>query len=51
VTYGLVDGVGLINSSRGIIFAGEDNGEQFADTAGVAAKRLKQQLNQFRDTT
>ncbi|ERG95352.1 orotidine-5'-phosphate decarboxylase [Haloquadratum walsbyi] len=49
VTHGLIDDVGLINSSRGIIFAGEDNGQMFAEAAGVAAKRLKKQLNQFRD--
>lgn len=46
VEFGLAGGVGLINSSRGIIFAGE--GEGFADAAGQAAKRLKRQLNQFR---
>ncbi len=41
------DGVGLVNSSRGIIFAGE--GEQFAAAAGQSAKRLKHRLNQYRD--
>ncbi len=46
VEFGLADGVGLINSSRGIIFAGE--GEQFARAAGEAAKRLKRQLNRYR---
>lgn len=46
VEFGLAGGVGLINSSRGIIFAGEGDG--FADAAGQAAKRLKRQLNQFR---
>lgn len=46
VEYGLVDSTGLVNSSRGIIFAGE--GEEFAHAAGEAAKRLKQQLNQYR---
>jgi len=52
VTYGLADGVGLVNSSRGIIFAGEDapgddEGAYFG-AAGQAAKRLKKRLNQFR---
>lgn len=46
VEYGLADGIGLVNSSRGIIFASE--GEEFARAAGEAAKRLKQQLNQYR---
>lgn len=46
VEFGLADGVGLINSSRGIIFAGEDDG--FADAASQAAKQLKRRLNQFR---
>jgi orotidine-5'-phosphate decarboxylase len=46
VEYGLADGVGLVNSSRGIIFAGE--GERFDRAAGEAAKRLKRRLNQFR---
>jgi orotidine-5'-phosphate decarboxylase len=48
VEHGLADGVGLVNSSRGIIFAGENRGEEFAKAAGVAAKRLKKQLNEFR---
>jgi len=52
VEHGLADGVGLVNSSRGIIFAGEDapsddEGAYFG-AAGQAAKRLKQRLNQFR---
>jgi orotidine-5'-phosphate decarboxylase len=50
VEYGLADrngtGVGLVNSSRGIIFAGE--GENFDGAAGAAAKRLKKRLNQYR---
>jgi orotidine-5'-phosphate decarboxylase len=46
VEYGLVGGVGLVNSSRGIIFAGE--GEEFARAAGEAAKRLKRRLNEYR---
>jgi len=52
VAYGLADGVGLVNSSRGIIFAGEnapsaDEGAYFG-AAGQAAKRLKRRLNQYR---
>ncbi|WP_256297049.1 orotidine-5'-phosphate decarboxylase [Haloarchaeobius salinus] len=42
--------VGLVNSSRGIIFAGENargEGEFFA-AAGDAARRLKRRLNQYR---
>ncbi len=46
VEYGLVDDTGLVNSSRGIIFAGE--GEEFARAAGAAAKRLKRRLNEYR---
>jgi len=48
VEYGLADGVGLVNSSRGIIFAGEGTGEEFARAAGEAAKRLKRRLNEYR---
>ncbi len=49
VEYGLADGVGLVNSSRGIIFAGENatTGDYF-DAAGAAAKRLKEGLNRYR---
>ncbi|MFC7046594.1 orotidine-5'-phosphate decarboxylase [Halobacteriaceae archaeon GCM10025711] len=47
VEHGLADGVGLVNSSRGIIFAGEDSAD-FAGAAGEAAKRLKRRLNQYR---
>ncbi len=48
VEHGLrADGVGLVNSSRGIIFAGE--GEGFDVAAGQSAKRLKNRLNQYRD--
>ncbi|WP_255190612.1 orotidine-5'-phosphate decarboxylase [Natronobeatus ordinarius] len=46
VEFGLANGVGLVNSSRGIIFAGD--GEQFAAAAGQAAKRLKTRLNRHR---
>ncbi|MDG5778683.1 orotidine-5'-phosphate decarboxylase [Haloarculaceae archaeon H-GB2-1] len=48
VEHGLADGVGLVNSSRGIIFAGEDLGEDFAKASGQAAKRLKERLNRYR---
>ncbi len=42
--------VGLVNSSRGIIFAGEDarDPEAYFDAAGEAAKRLKRRLNEYR---
>ena len=43
------DGVGLVNSSRGIIFAGENSGENFAAAAGQSAKQLKARLNQYRE--
>ena len=46
VEHGLADGVGLVNSSRGIIFAGD--GESFDRAAGQAAKRLKMRLNRYR---
>ena len=62
VEYGLTDtateadvGVGLVNSSRGIIFAGEDvasrggrAGDAYFRAAGDAAKRLKRRLNEYR---
>ncbi|AXG05102.1 orotidine-5'-phosphate decarboxylase [Haloplanus rubicundus] len=52
VEYGLADGVGLVNSSRGIIFAGEDapgdDEAAYFGAAGEAAKRLKKRLNRFR---
>ena len=48
VEHGLADGVGLVNSSRGIIFAGEDQGEKFHRASGQAAKRLKERLNRYR---
>jgi len=52
VEYGLADGVGLVNSSRGIIFAGEQgpSSEETAyfGAAGEAAKRLRKRLNQYR---
>jgi orotidine-5'-phosphate decarboxylase len=50
VEYGLADGVGLVNSSRGIIFAGEDarGADAYFGAAGEAAKRLKQRLNHYK---
>ncbi|MFQ3285513.1 MAG: orotidine-5'-phosphate decarboxylase [Natronomonas sp.] len=50
VEYGLADGVGLVNSSRGIIFAGEgaDAEGAYFRAVGDAAKRLKRRLNEFR---
>ncbi|MFD1632158.1 orotidine-5'-phosphate decarboxylase [Haloplanus ruber] len=52
VEYGLADGVGLVNSSRGIIFAGEetprDDPGAYFGAAGEAAKRLKTRLNRYR---
>jgi len=51
VDYGLTDdGVGLVNSSRGIIYAGEDQGDAFANAAGQSAKQLKRRLNQYRES-
>jgi len=60
-THATAGGAGLVNSSRGIIFAGEEtearatagdraaaDDEQYFRAAGQAAKRLKQQLNQYR---
>ncbi|MES3516700.1 MAG: orotidine-5'-phosphate decarboxylase [Natronomonas sp.] len=52
VEYGLADGVGLVNSSRGIIFAGEgaeEEGAYFA-AATKAAERLKRRLNEHRQS-
>ena len=48
IEHGLADGVGLVNSSRGIVFAGEDARGDYFDAAGAAAKRLKRQLNEHR---
>ena len=50
VTYGLADGVGLVNSSRGIIFAGEDARGDYFKAARAATKQLKRRLNKHRDT-
>ncbi len=46
VEFGLSHGTGLVNSSRGIIYAGE--GDRFDRAAGEAAKRLKKRLNRYR---
>jgi orotidine-5'-phosphate decarboxylase len=48
VEYGLADGVGLVNSSRGIIFAGDGARGGFFEAAGAAAKQLKRRLNEYR---
>jgi len=53
VEHGLADGVGLVNSSRGIVFAGEDEAvadreRAYFDAAGAAANALKRRLNEFR---
>ncbi len=41
------DGLGLVlNSSRGIIYAG--GGADFADAAGAAARKLRDEINQYR---
>ena len=50
VEYGLADGVGLVNSSRGIIFAGEgaETADEYFSAVGTAAKRLKRRLNRYR---
>jgi orotidine-5'-phosphate decarboxylase len=51
VEHGLADGVGLVNSSRGIIFSGEDarDGEEaYFGAAGESAKRLRKRLNRYR---
>jgi len=41
------DGVGVVNSTRGIIFAGEDR-DDWDRAAGAAAKRLRDRLNEYR---
>ncbi len=50
IEYGLADGVGLVNSSRGVIFAGEgaDDEAAYFRAAGDAAKKLKRRLNRYR---
>ncbi len=47
---GIETPVGLVNSSRGVIFAGEDaTRDAYFDAAGAAAKRLKRRLNEHRE--
>jgi len=41
-------GAGLVNSSRGIIFAGEDSELPFDEAAGEAATDLRERLNAYR---
>jgi orotidine-5'-phosphate decarboxylase len=50
VEHGLADGVGLVNSSRGIIFAGEgaDDESAYFRAAGDSARRLAERLNEHR---
>lgn len=49
VKYGLADGVGLINSTRGIIFAWEQQGPQaFPEATREATKSLRRRLNRYR---
>ncbi|MFB6080544.1 MAG: orotidine-5'-phosphate decarboxylase [Haloferacaceae archaeon] len=50
VEYGLAGGVGLVNSSRGIIFAGEgaDDEAAYFRAAGAAARRLRRRLERHR---
>jgi orotidine-5'-phosphate decarboxylase len=53
VEYGLVGGVGLVNASRSVIYAGEGRGdgsaeEEFDKAAREAAKRLSRELNRYR---
>lgn len=47
VRCGLADGIGLVNSSRGIIFAGETSDRPF-EAAREALKRLNRRLNPHR---
>ncbi|NHN57898.1 MULTISPECIES: orotidine-5'-phosphate decarboxylase [Halorussus] len=42
------NGAGLVNSTRGIIFAGEGSDAPFDEAAGAAARDLKEQLNEYR---
>jgi len=60
VEYGLADGVGMVNSTRGIIFAGEEAvgaagrdvdaavADRYFAAAGQAAKQLQRRLNEYR---
>ncbi len=51
VEYGLADGVGVVNSSRGVIFAGEGAASEaeYFRAVGAAAKDLQMRLNEFRE--
>lgn len=46
-TFGPADGVGLVNSSRGIIFAGEGTDRPF-EAARAAVRQLNRDLNEYR---
>jgi orotidine-5'-phosphate decarboxylase len=51
VEYGLANGVGLVNASRSVIYAGEGQGipeEDFDTAAREAAKRLSKRLGSYR---
>ena len=43
------NGAGLVNSTRGIIFAGEDSETAFDEAAAEAAAELKARLNRYRE--
>jgi len=43
-----VNGAGLVNSTRGIIFAGESSDRPFDEAAAEAARDLKVRLNEYR---
>lgn len=49
VSAGLADGVGVINSSRGIIFADPTGSERFDAAARSAVKQLQNRLNRHRE--
>ncbi|MDY7081867.1 MAG: orotidine 5'-phosphate decarboxylase, partial [Halobacteria archaeon] len=42
------DGVGVVNSTRSIIYAGEGEDENFDKAARESAKSLKRNLNEYR---
>ena len=42
------NGAGLVNSTRGVIFAGEDSTSAFDEAAAEAARDLKERLNRHR---
>jgi orotidine-5'-phosphate decarboxylase len=49
VEYGLADGVGLVNSSRGIIFAGEDIGARSAPSERATESRAARDPDDYFD--